>query len=167
MLFTLLIVLILPMLMATAIAGEGGSHIPGTELLGPFPILQFFAALIVLVVIGAAGFVWLKGQKSNEPLSAPRAPEAAIQLFFDGPLKAIFEYLQDIRTRVSGLRMEMRDEFAQLLSSHRATVIREIETSRDDTRREMKDGMDDINDKLKDINDILVRMDERDKNKHK
>ena len=140
------------------------AHI-ANDMLGPFPILQFFAALLVFAMVAVGGFAWIKGQKLNEPLSAPRAPEGAIQLFFDGPLKAIFDYLQEIRQRQISNRLEVKDDIAVIISNQRNTLSAEIEDSKRSLQKCMEDGFRQMHDRLDDFNNLLVRMDERDKNR--
>jgi hypothetical protein len=97
------------------------------RLLGPYPILQFAAAAIVVVVTAIGALAWLKGEKwgkasaEAEKVSASQPP--AVQLYFDGPLKAIFETLNDIKGRQLVGRLEIKDDFAALLSTSRHSLI--------------------------------------------
>jgi hypothetical protein len=102
---------------------------PALEALGPYPIIQFFAALIIMVVMGIGGLAWLKSEKKAKadaaiaPLDVPRTPDGAIQLFFDGPLKAIFDCLHLIQTALALNKLETKDTLAAMLSSSRGVVM--------------------------------------------
>jgi hypothetical protein len=94
------------------------------QALGPYPILQFFAALIVLVVLAVGGMAWLRGEKKGKAalesgLDAPRHPEAAVQLFFDGPLRAIFDSLSKVEHALALSKLENKDSVAEMLSATR------------------------------------------------
>lgn len=150
------------------LASDGIPKIP-TDMFGPYPILQFFAALIVFVCFAIGGLVYLKGKAAGD-LSAPKSNEAAVQLFFEGPLKAIFDYLQAIRATqeansatLSNTSAGIRDMFAGLLSGHRQQLTKEIYDAKAEVKEEIQRMHDENKSALKDINDLLVRMDERDK----
>jgi hypothetical protein len=146
---------------------------PAFELLGPYPILQFFAALIVLSVVGFGGLAWLKGEKiakaeKAQSLDSPRSPEAAFQLFFDGPLKAIFDVLHEIQTAQATAKLEYKDQLIQALALNKAsfydTVIQlqaELEGDFEANSRDKVGRLEGIAKDLREIRDMLVRIELR------
>lgn len=146
---------------------------PAFDALGPYPILQFFAALIVMIVIGIGGIAWLKGEKLAKAekatgLDGPRTQEAAVQLFFDGPLKAIFDVLHEIQTMQATSRLEYKDVLLNALSNNKAalydTVVQlqaEIEGDLEANHRDGGGKLDTIAKELRDIRDMLVRIELR------
>lgn len=152
-----------------ALAAEGGLPKIPTDMLGPYPILQFFAALIVFACFAFGGLVYIKGKAATD-ISAPKSNEAAVQLFFEGPLKAIFDYLQAIRATqevnaatLSNAGAGIKDMVAGLLSGHRQQITKEIDDAKAEVKEEIHRMHKENSDALKDINDLLVRLDERDK----
>jgi gas vesicle protein len=143
---------------------------PAFDALGPYPILQFFAALIIFTVFAIGGIAWLKGEKfakaeAMKPLDAPRSPEAATQLFFDGPLKAIFDTMHEIQTAQSLNKLELKDMVAQLLSQNKGAVIdaiaqaqTELQADMENVKRELHSRHEQDAAQLREMRDILVRM---------
>jgi hypothetical protein len=101
----------------------------GIEALGPFPILQVGAAVSLFIVICIGSLLFLKGMrlgKSNAEASVsvggPTNAAPAMELYFNGPLKAIFEMLSDIKGRQLVGRLEMKEDIAILLSQSRHSL---------------------------------------------
>jgi hypothetical protein len=141
------------------------------QALGPYPILQFFAALIVLVVLAVGGMAWLRGEKKGKAalesgLDAPRHPEAAVQLFFDGPLRAIFDSLSKVEHALALSKLENKDSVAEMLSATRHGVIdavtqsqAEVENGMEINRRDMVDAINALATEVRGLRDIAVRID--------
>jgi hypothetical protein len=144
---------------------------PAIELLGPYPILQFFAALIILCVVGIGGIAWLKGEKlakaeAKTPPDAPRSQEAAVQLFFDGPLKATFDVLHEIQTAQATNKLELKDQLLEALSANRHLVFQAIDEATSlivsevrTNRTELSARNEGIHNELRSMRDLLVRLD--------
>src|SRR5690349_19993388 len=71
------------------------------DALDAYPTLKFLAAIMTIVMLVVGGLGWLRSEKfakkeAATPLDASHTPDAAIQFFFEGPLKAIFEALRRI-----------------------------------------------------------------------
>jgi hypothetical protein len=143
---------------------------PALDALGPYPILQFFAALIVVLCFAFGGVLLLKGEKfakkeANLPLDAPRSEHAAVQLFFDGPLKAIFDVLHEIQTAQAMNLLEVKDVLARLLSEQRQAIAdlagaraAEVKDALEDDTREKLAHFANVENQLREMRDMLVRI---------
>jgi hypothetical protein len=159
--------------MDDVVAAQLGQVKPALEALGPYPILQFFAALIIMIVIGIGGLAWLRGEKQAKakadavahPLDAPRTPEAAVQLFFDGPLRAIFDCLTRLEAAIAVGELKNKDATASLLSATRHGVIdavtqsqAEVENSMEINRRDMVEALHGLATEVRGMRDIMIRI---------
>jgi hypothetical protein len=156
--------------MDDVIVAQLGQMKPALEALGPYPILQFFAALIILIVVGIGGLAWLRGEKQAkadaaiQPLDHPRSPEGAVQLFFDGPLRAIFDSLTRLEAAMAVGKLENKDVVAALLSATRNTVLdamtqaqAEVEGSMEINRRDAVEALHDLTAEVRGLRDIMIR----------
>lgn len=145
---------------------------PAFDALGNYPILQFFAGLIIVLCFAFGGLLLLRGEKfarkeaaTTAALDAPRSEQAAVQLFFDGPLKAIFDVLHEIQTAQSLNKLEYKDVIARLLSEQRQAIAElaqaravEVKEALEDDTREKLQHLAVIDGQLRDMRDMLVRI---------
>jgi hypothetical protein len=169
-----------------AIPAQMGQVKPALDALGPFPILQFFAALIVVIVVGVGGIAWLKGEKvAKERSLMPRpgsSPDGTVQLYFDGPLKAIFDSLQRIEgnsaalaaltlighrleTALATSKLETKDALAVMLSGSKHQVLNALALARADILNEINQAQQasdrraqEQSQELGEMRDMLVRI---------
>jgi hypothetical protein len=150
---------------------------PALDALGPYPILQFFAALIIVLCFAFGGILLLKGEKfakkeASTPLDSPRSEHAAVQLFFDGPLKAIFDVLHEIQTTQATNKLELKDVVARLLSEQRQAIAElaaaratEVKAALEDDTREKLGHLANIENQLREMRDMLVRVEAKPQHK--
>lgn len=139
------------------------------RLLGPYPILQFAAAAIVVVVTAVGALAWLKGEKwgkaSAEADKASGTQTPAVQLYFDGPLKAIFETLNDIKGRQLVGRLEIKDDFAALLSSSRHSLLDKMMSSQSEIIERIAEVLRDhdlnMDNRFRDLNNVATNSTDR------
>lgn len=141
---------------------------PAFDALAHYPFLQALAALIFLGAICIGGLGWIKGEKLaraelKTPLDAPRSTEGAVQLFFDGPLKAIFDVLHEIQTTLSLAKLEHKDVLLEALSIQKAALRETMEAMHLDmsndvqvNKAEVFARLDAITAELRSQRDILV-----------
>jgi hypothetical protein len=145
--------------------------IPGVETFGNYPILQLGAVLIAFAVTVAGILGWKKGEK----LGKDRAAEVTVntgppvaELHFDGPIKATFDALSDIKARQLLMRLEIKDDLAVLLSGSRNTIIDRLTALQADLRDcihdSLRDGNNATENRVRDlagnINSLHERVDE-------
>lgn len=123
-----------------------------------------------MIVVGIGGMAWLRSEKTSKieasrALDAPRQPDAAIQLFFDGPLKAIFDSLQIVLTGLATNRLEHKDVVAQLLSAAKHDILTGLRTVQAGVADEIKEQnshlhakLDSLEGELSQMRDMLVRI---------
>lgn len=149
----------------------------GIEALGPFPILQMGAALLLFMIIGIGSFLFLKGMKfgkGNEDKERPVS--SATEVYFNGPLQAIFEALTDIKGRQLIARLEMKEDFAVLISASRhaladkliivqdnvndamADAVRNHETSMENRFRDANTNINSLHSRMDDVMRSLARL---------
>lgn len=150
------------------------------ELLGPYPVLQFFAGLVVLSVMGFGALAWLKGEKiGRDKKWSQNSDDPSVQLFFGGPLKAIFETLAVISANVVAMqqtvatmsgkqelnKLEFKDVLSQQLSQHRHTVLNsladvqaEVAGDVENQHRDTVKALDGVEREIRELREILVRM---------
>jgi hypothetical protein len=122
------VLLLLELLLTTQLrASPALVDLPMPEALGNYPILQFGVVLITFIVTCAGILGWKKGEKSTKDTSVevnlgPQQPPVA-ELHFDGPIKGIFDALQDIKGRQLLFRLEIKDDVAALLSQSRNVIV--------------------------------------------
>jgi hypothetical protein len=87
-------------------------------------------------------------------------------MFYQGPLKAIFDLLTDIRGRQSLNRLEVRDEFAQLLSAQPqcnlhtvGTALRDLEARNENRFRDVMENINSVHERIDGVNENLIRID--------
>jgi hypothetical protein len=97
------------------------------DRLGPYPILQFAAA--VMVVCALAFAIW-RGTRDRRPASPPVPPEQRV--FLDGPIGAILGLLRDIRE--ASRRAELHVEPLGEELRNQTRELREIRNQIDDLR---------------------------------
>jgi hypothetical protein len=98
--------------------------LPSFEALGHYPILQFGAVLIAFVMTVAGLLGWRKGEKIAK---AEQAAAPVAELHFDGPIKGIFDALNDIKGRQLLARLEGKDDVALLISAMRTVIIDKLD----------------------------------------
>jgi hypothetical protein len=172
------VLLLLELLPATQVrAGPAGlalfdlPTLPNLETFGQYPILQFGAVLIGFIVTVAGLLGWKKGEKigreaSEASSSSHNVPVA--ELHFDGPIRAIFEGISDIKGRQLVARLEIKDDIAALLSMSRNSIIDKMAVLEGDLRDCIRDSLRDGNtatenrtrDVLNSINSLHERVDE-------
>jgi hypothetical protein len=138
------------------------------RLLGPYPILQFAAAAIVVVVTAVGALAWLKGErwgKASAEAEKFNATQPAVQMYFDGPLKAIYETLNDIKGRQLVARLEIKDDFAVLLSTSRHTLVehanelvRDHETNMDNRFRDLNNNVNALHTRIDQLIQLMGRV---------
>lgn len=152
------------------LAKSEATGIPGIpmEALGQFPILQFVAGLMTLMIFGAALLLWLKARlpKDEQPAANPFAGntvDATTAIYFTGPLKAIFEGINDIKARQLLNRLETKDDFAGLLSDQRRQIQDVIERSnaadlqsRTAAEARVTDNINAVHERIDDVAQSLV-----------
>jgi hypothetical protein len=143
---------------------------PAFDALGSYPILQFFGGLIILMTMGFGGMLWLRGEKAakaeaNKPLAEARSQDAAVQLFFDGPLKAIFDTLHLIQTNQALNKLESKDVTAQIASAAKRELfdgLHEVQKAilRETTEQHDKlcERIDSLERQLVDMRDMAIRV---------
>jgi hypothetical protein len=139
---------------------------PAFDALGPYPILQFFAALIVVICFAFGGILLLRGEKfarkeAATPLSAPRTEQAAVQMFFDGPLKAIFDVLHEIQTAQTLAALEQKDVIARALSEQRVAILNQVNQCHAELASDIENDKRDNGAVLREMRDKLVAIDTR------
>jgi hypothetical protein len=126
--------------------------LPGVDsILGQYPILQFGVAIIVFVCSVVGTLLLKRGEKLGRDslveasTPPPINPAAPIQMFFDGPLKAIFESLQDIKGRQLVGRLEMKEDVSVLIANSRHTVLDRLQVIQIDINNTVMEAMRDFN----------------------
>jgi hypothetical protein len=127
--------------------------------------------LIGFIVTVAGLLGWKKGEKigreaSEASSSSHNVPVA--ELHFDGPIRAIFEGINDIKGRQLVARLEIKDDIAALLSMSRNSIIDKMAVLEGDLRDCIRDSLRDGNtatenrtrDVLNSINSLHERVDE-------
>jgi hypothetical protein len=140
---------------------------PAFDALGNYPILQFFAGLIIVISFAFGGVLLLRGEKfarkeaATAPLDAPRSEQAAVQLFFDGPLKAIFDVLHEIQTAQALAALEQRDVIARALSEQRVAILNQVNQCHAELASDIENDKRDNGAVLREMRDKLVAIDTR------
>lgn len=81
----------------------------------------------------------------------------AIEVYFNGPLKAIFETLTDIKGRQLIARLELKEDFAVLLSQTRNNLASSIAQVQEDINDQLENRFRDTNGN---INGVHTRLDD-------
>jgi hypothetical protein len=97
------------------------------EVFGPYAILQFAAALVGFSIVVVGGLLALRGERKRKDAataagvaaSSAGAAGPALEVYFNGPLK-------DIKGRQLIGRLEIKDDFAVLLSTSRNNIVDKI-----------------------------------------
>jgi hypothetical protein len=157
----------------------------GIEALGPFPILQMGAAVSLFIVICIGSLLFLKGMKLGKsnaeanvaPVGGPTNAAPAMELYFNGPLKAIFEMLSDIKGRQLIGRLELKEDFAILLSQSRHSLgdklvtvqasvhdcvvegLRDQSAALENRFRDLNGNINQIHHRMDDMQQLLARLD--------
>jgi hypothetical protein len=157
----------------------------GIEALGPFPILQMGAAVSLFIVICIGSLLFLKGMKLGKsnaeanvaPVGGPTNAAPAMELYFNGPLKAIFEMLSDIKGRQLIGRLELKEDFAILLSQSRHSLgdklvtvqasvhdcvvegLRDQSAALENRFRDLNGNINQIHNRMDDMQQMLARLD--------
>jgi hypothetical protein len=140
---------------------------PAFDALGSYPILQFFAGLIIVISFAFGGVLLLRGEKFARkeavalPLDAPRSEQAAVQMFFDGPLKAIFDVLHEIQTAQSLSTLEHKDVLARALSEQRIAILNHVSQCHAELTNDVENDKRDNGVVLREMRDKLVAIDTR------
>lgn len=146
--------------------------IPNLDLLDSYPTLKFLAALITFAIVVIGGLAWLKGEKmgkaeGSQSLTSPRAQDAAVQLFFDGPLKAIFDDLQALKAGQQMNKLEYRDETARLVSAAKHEVLNRLLLIQGEIIRELNEAhgqnlstIKHLADEFNELKETIIRLDE-------
>lgn len=143
------------------------------DSLGQFPILQLFGGILTILIPVMAWLLYLKAAyfkgKPAEPISVDVSGvkiDAANVMFYQGPLRAIFDLLTDIRGRQSLSRLEVRDDFAGLLSASRntladnvGTMITDLEARQENRFRDLRDNINSVHTRIDGVNENLIRID--------
>jgi hypothetical protein len=93
-------------------------------------------------------------------------------LFFDGPLKAIFDVLHEIQTTQATNKLELKDVVARLLSEQRQAIAElaaaratEVKAALEDDTREKLGHLANIENQLREMRDMLVRVEAKPQHK--
>jgi hypothetical protein len=117
---------------------------PGLDFFGPYPILQFGIVLIAFIMTVAGLLGWRKGEKiGREQAAAASVPVA--ELHFDGPIKGMFDGLNDIKARQLLARLEIKDDVAILLSQMKTGIVDKLAAVQSDIRDCIGDAVRDQN----------------------
>lgn len=109
--------------------------IPDLDVFGKYPILQFGIVVIAFVVTVAGLLGWKKGEKAGKEQAALAPSTVPVaELHFDGPIRAIFEGLSDIKARQLLARLEIKDDFAVLLTGSRNSIVDKLALVQADIR---------------------------------
>lgn len=121
--------------------------IPNLDMFGKYPILQFGVVLVAFIVTVAGLLGWKKGEKLGKDAAAVAAASSApvAELHFDGPIRGIFESLSDIKARQLLARLEIKDDFAVMLSGSRNTIVDKLALVQADIRDCIADAVRDQN----------------------
>ena len=146
--------------------------LPNLDAFGHYPILQFGIVLIGFIVTVAGLLGWKRGERLGRENAATNATVAAApvaELHFDGPIRGIFEDLRDIKARQLLARLEIKDDFAVLLSGSRNSVIDKLAALQGDNREVIENCIRDheatMENRFRDLNSsinvIQVRLNQR------
>lgn len=144
------------------------------ESLDQFPTLKLFAAILTVILPLIGGLLYLKAAyfkpKPEQPITFDASGgvkiDAASVMFYQGPLKAIFDLLTDIRGRQSLSRLEVREDFAALLSANRkaicdtvGTALRDLEARNENRFRDVMENVNSVHERIDGVNENVVRID--------
>lgn len=106
-------------------------------------------------LIYAKANLFRKPDKTTLSLDVPRGSEAATTMYFSGPLRAIFDELQTIKARQQLNRLEIKDDFAVMLSSSRQQICDSV----GETENRISHNVNSVHERLDDVNNNLIRID--------
>lgn len=104
-----------------------------------------------------ASLLFLKGMKIGKGPEAAAMTSPALEVYFNGPLKAIFEALTDIKGRMLVVRLETKEDFAVLLSQTRHNLANSMVQVQEDINDNLENRFRDTN---SNVNSIHSRLDD-------
>jgi len=161
------------LLLFTTIATTEPAYPPiPLEGLDNYPTLKLLAALLTVLIPAAGALLYLKASYFKPKSEAVHMDvgggvkiDAANVMFYQGPLKAIYDLLTDIRGRQGLARGETREDIAQLLSQSRQQIdsnvgnaIRDLETRAENRFRDVRDNVNSVHERIDEVNANLIRV---------
>lgn len=137
-----------------------------------YPTLKLLAAMLTVFIPALGALLYLKAnyfKPKDEPITIDVGGvkiDAANVMFYQGPLKAIYDLLTDIRGRQALNRLEVRDDMAALLSQSRTALdasvgnaLRDFETRHDRRIETVQNNINSLHERIDDVNENLIRID--------
>jgi hypothetical protein len=144
--------------------------IPSITMEGLPVALQYIAGIMTLLTFGTALLAWYRTNKPRTKTvnRLPEYEDVSTAIYFTGPLKAIFDTIQDIKGRQILNRMEAKDDIAAMLSDQRRQLADHIErigpnvgSQLTAAEHRVNANINSVHSRIDDMNNVIVELNTR------